>query len=104
MREAAFPATSTAAMTDVVIIRSQRYTVDEPRFRAFVNELAGEVRGAKNVESVRAYPQAHDPSLVSKDRRATMVQFAMPDESGLGIDDVISAVQRATRAPPSPPG
>src|SRR5215831_13229714 len=95
VREAAFPAASTAAMTDVVVVRSSRYTVDAPRFRAFVNKLAGEVRAAKNVESVRAYTQVLDSSLVSRDRHATMVQFAMPNESTSGIDDVISAVRRA---------
>ena len=98
VREAAFPAASTASMTDVVVVRSPRYTVDAPQFRAFVNTLAGQVRDAKNVESVRAYPQANDPSLVSKDRHATMVQFAMPDESTSGIDDVISAVRHADAA------
>jgi RND superfamily putative drug exporter len=95
VREAAFPAASSAAMTDVVVVRSERYTVDAPQFRAFVRTLAGEVRDAEHVESVRAYTQAHDPSLVSKDRHATLVQFAMPDESSSGIDDVISAVRRA---------
>jgi len=95
VREAAFPPASTAAMTDVVVVRSSRYTVDAPRFRAFVNKLAGEVRAAKNVESVRAYTQVLDSSLVSRDRHATMVQFAMPNESTSGIDDVISAVRRA---------
>jgi uncharacterized membrane protein YdfJ with MMPL/SSD domain len=99
VREAAFPAASSAAITDIVVVRSERYTVDEPRFRAFVHRLAGEVRGAEGVESVRAYPEARDPSLVSKDRHATMVQFAMPDESDSGIDDVISAVQDADSAP-----
>jgi uncharacterized membrane protein YdfJ with MMPL/SSD domain len=95
VREAAFPAASTAAMTDVVVIRSERYTVDEPQFRALVHKLAGEVHGAKNVESVRAYPQAHDEALVSRDRHATIVQFAMPNESSSGIDDVIDAARRA---------
>jgi putative drug exporter of the RND superfamily len=99
VREAAFPAASSAAITDVVVVRSNRYPVDSPRFRALVHNLAGEVRGAKGVESVRAYPRANDPSLVSKDRQATMVQFAMPDESSSGIDDVISAVERADASP-----
>src|SRR6266536_1218178 len=96
VREAAFPAASSAAaITDIIVIRSPRYTVDAPQFRSFVRTLAGEVRRAKDVKSIRAYLGAHDPSLVSKDRRATMVQFAMPNESSSGIDDVISAVRRA---------
>jgi RND superfamily putative drug exporter len=99
VREAAFPAASTAAITDIVVVRSARYTVDARRYRAFVSKLAGEVRGAKGVEGVRAYPNVHDSSLVSKDRHATMVQFAMPNESSSGIDDVLSAVQRADSSP-----
>jgi uncharacterized membrane protein YdfJ with MMPL/SSD domain len=93
--EAAFPTASSAAITDIVIVRSPNYTVDDPRFRAFVRRLGGEVRGAKAVESVRTYFGAHDPSLVSADRHATLVQFAMPDESSSGIDDVVTAVKHA---------
>jgi RND superfamily putative drug exporter len=95
VREAAFPAASSAAVTDIVIVHSPRYTVDAPRYRGFVRTLAGKVRGAEDVASVRTYLSARDPSLVSKDRHATMVQFAMPDESSSGIDDVVGAVQRA---------
>jgi RND superfamily putative drug exporter len=96
---AAFPAASRAAITDIVVVRSPRYTVDAPRFRSFVGTLTGEVRTAKSVASVRNYLGAHDASLVSKDRHATMVQFAMPHESTTGIDAVISAVQRADASP-----
>jgi RND superfamily putative drug exporter len=99
VRETAFPAASSAAITDIVVVRSALYKVDAPRFSAFVRKLAGEVRDAKGVESVRAYPQARDLSLVSKDHHATMVQFAMPDESSSGIDDVLSSVQRADSSP-----
>ena len=100
VREAAFPtASSAAAITDIVVVRSPRYTVDAPQFRSFVRTLAGEVRGAKDVASVRSYLGARDPTLVSKDRHTTLVQFAMPDETSSGIDDVVSAVQRANRSP-----
>ena len=100
VREAAFPAASGSAITDIIVVRSRRYTVDAPQYRAFVRTLAGEVRGANGVESVRSYVGSSDDlSLVSKDRRATMVQFSMPDESSSGIDDVISTVKRADGSP-----
>jgi putative drug exporter of the RND superfamily len=95
IREAAFPAASSAAITDVVIVHSARYTVDAPAYRSFVRELAGGVAAAKGVESVRTYLGTRDPSLVSGDRHATLVQFAMPDESSSGIDDVIDAARKA---------
>src|SRR5262245_58024001 len=99
VRDAAFPAAASAAITDIVVVRSTRYTVDAPRFRSLVRALAGEVGRAKHVESVRSYLGAADPSLVSSDRHATMVQFAMPDESKSGIEDVISAVKHADARP-----
>jgi len=99
VREAAFPAASSAGITDIVDIRSSRYTVQSPRFRALVRKLAGEVSDAKGVRGVRTYLTTRDPSLVSKDRHATMLQLAMPKESSSGIDDVISAVRRADASP-----
>ena len=100
VRDAAFPAASSAGITDIVVIRSSRYTVLSPRFRTLVRTLAGEARGADGVKGVRTYITTRDPSLVSKDRHATMLQLVMPDESSSGIDDVISAVRRVdgTRA------
>src|SRR4029450_11616436 len=99
VREAAFPAASSAGITDIVDIHSSRYTVQSARFRAIVGTLAGEVRDAKGVKAVRTYLTTDDPSLVSKDRHATMLQLAMPNESSPGIDDVISAVRRADASP-----
>src|SRR5262245_26669726 len=90
---AAFPPTAGAAITDIVVLGSSRYTVDAPQFQAVVRGLASQVRRASGVDSVRSYLDAHDPSLVSKDRRATMVQFAASSDDG--IDDVVGAVERA---------
>jgi uncharacterized membrane protein YdfJ with MMPL/SSD domain len=98
-REAAFPATAASAVTDVVVVRSPTYTVDAPQYRSFVKTLAEEVSRAEKVASTRTYLAAADPTLVSKDRHATMIQFAMPDESTAGIDHVIDAVRRADANP-----
>jgi hypothetical protein len=58
----AFPAS--AAMTDFLVVRSRNYTIEAPQFRALVRGLASDVREATDVESVRTYLGAHDPSLV----------------------------------------
>jgi putative drug exporter of the RND superfamily len=81
-----------AAITDIVVVRSPRYTVDASQFQALVRALAAEIRQA-GVATVRSYLDAHDPSLVTKDRHATMVQFSKASEGG--IDDIVSAVKRA---------
>src|SRR6266545_2730645 len=92
-----FPPSAGAAVTDIVVVRSPRYTVDAPQFRALVRGLASDVRRAGGVDSVRTYLDARDPSLVTKDRHATMVQFA--EVSDDGIDDIVGAVERADERP-----
>jgi putative drug exporter of the RND superfamily len=93
----AFPPTVGAAVTDIVVVRSAQYTVEAPRFRALVRRVASDVRRAGGVGSVRTYLDAGDPSLVTRDGHASMVQFAAASDDG--IDDVVSAVERADASP-----
>jgi uncharacterized membrane protein YdfJ with MMPL/SSD domain len=92
-RDAAFPPTVSGAVTDIVVVRSPRYRVDAPRFGALVRGIVAEVRRAGGVDGVRSYLDTRDPSLVTKDRHATMVQFAAGSDDG--IDDIVGAVERA---------
>ena len=93
----AFPPTVGAAVTDIVVVRSSRYTVDVPQFGALVRGVVADLRRAGGVDSVRSYLDTHDPSLVSKDRHATMVQFAAGSDDG--IDDIVDAIGRADATP-----
>jgi RND superfamily putative drug exporter len=89
----AFPPSAGPAFTDIVVVRSARYTVDTPRFRALVRGIVSDVRRAVGVEAVRSYLDTRDPSLVARDRHATMVQLAATSDGGM--DDVVAAVDRA---------
>src|SRR5262245_15036403 len=51
----AFPPTVGAAVTDIVVVRSPRYTVEAPQFRAVVRGLAARVSRAGGVKSVSTY-------------------------------------------------
>jgi uncharacterized membrane protein YdfJ with MMPL/SSD domain len=93
----AFRPTISSAVTDIVVVRSPRYTVDAPRFRALVRTLDSQVRQTEGVDSVHSYLSALDRSLVSDDRHATMVQFAAASDDG--IDDIVGAVERADASP-----
>jgi uncharacterized membrane protein YdfJ with MMPL/SSD domain len=93
----AFPPSASGAMTDIVVVRSLKYTVDAPEFRAVVRRLANTARQAEGVDGVRTYLAASDPSLVSRDRHAAMVQLADPSDDG--IDDIVGAVERADASP-----
>jgi RND superfamily putative drug exporter len=94
---ASFPPTVGAAMTDIVVVRSDRYRVRTPQFDRVVGSLAREIRSAGGVDAVRSYLSTPDPTLVSRDRRAAMVQFA--DASDDGIDHVVAVVHRANEQP-----
>ena len=94
---ASFPPTVGAAMTDIVVVRSDRYRAHTPRFDAVVRSLGREIRSAGGVDAVRTYLSSTDPTLVSRDRRAAMVQFA--DSSDDGIDHIVAAVHRANEQP-----
>ncbi len=94
---ASFPPTIGAAMTDIVVVRSDRYRVHTPRFDAMVRRLGSAVRSAEGVVAVRSYLSSPDPTLVSRDRRAAMVQFS--EDSDDGIDHVVAAVHRADEQP-----
>jgi uncharacterized membrane protein YdfJ with MMPL/SSD domain len=93
---AAFPPTGSSAVTDIVVVRSRRYTVDAPQFKVLVRGLASEMRRA-GVASVRTYLDRRNPSLVTRDRHATMLQFSKASDDG--IDAIVGAVERADASP-----
>jgi RND superfamily putative drug exporter len=64
--------------TETVVVQSDSKTVDDPEYQAFVNSLVGEVRGLdKTVGSVTSYYELGDESLVSKDRRTTILPVSL---------------------------
>jgi RND superfamily putative drug exporter len=77
-----FPAGSRASEADVIVVRSERYTVDAPQFRALVAGLTAKLR--------------HERAIVSQDRHATLVPVNTDSD---GIEDVIAAVDRADANP-----
>jgi putative drug exporter of the RND superfamily len=89
---AAFPPDPRRAVTDLVVVRSDAYTVDQPRFRAFVAELAREGRETGAVAGAQTYYATGDRSLVSSDRHATLVPLFIEDEDRAA--DVIEVVER----------
>jgi putative drug exporter of the RND superfamily len=74
-----FPTVSSTA--DVIVIRSDRYAVDTPQYRAFVAKLARQVHGEQ------------ERSRVSADEHALLLPVSIEDSDA--TDGVISAVKRA---------
>ena len=77
-------------MSEFVIVRSAAHTAEDAAYKAYVNELAGEIAGLGDgiVESVATYYQTKDPTLVSKDGHAMLVQVVMAGDLNTAIDNV----------------
>jgi RND superfamily putative drug exporter len=91
----AFPASAPSATTDLIVVDSQRYTVNSPQFRALVGQLAAQVRADKGVASVHSYLDARGASLVSPNRHAALLAIAIPNFNGGVVNNVVDAVQGA---------
>ncbi|HVR12576.1 MAG TPA: hypothetical protein VMS41_02260, partial [Gaiellaceae bacterium] len=50
-----FPPDPSRATSDLVVINSTRYTVDDPQYRAFVAKLVAEGRATGGVANARVY-------------------------------------------------
>jgi RND superfamily putative drug exporter len=76
--------------TELVIVRSQARTVDDPAFRAAVTRLQAGVNalGPGVVEQVGSFYQLRDPSLVSRDRHATLLPVVMAGSAEQATDHV----------------
>ena len=88
------------AITEIVIVQSDTRTVDDPTFQ----ERAGSVYdaivllGSGTVTGGRSYYQENDPSLVSADRKATIMPFVMIGdlkEATKNVEDVLRVVVEA---------
>ncbi len=93
----AFPPDPNAIVTDVAIIRSPRFTVDDERFRRFVEDLERTSRATRGIASARTYYGTRDASLVSPDRHATLIPMFIVGEDE--TPDVIDAVAAADADP-----
>lgn len=89
---------------EVVIVRSDTLTVDNPEFAAFVAELGEDLRalGPEVLSGGTSYYVTGDESLVSADRRTTLVPLVMTgdyEEAAAAVGAVLD-VTRAAGADP----
>jgi uncharacterized membrane protein YdfJ with MMPL/SSD domain len=93
----AFPRKPNEFVTDIVVIRSERYPVGAPEFRAFVRQAVAQGRQSGAVAGFRDYYSTNDQSLVSLDRHGLAIPINIPDTDLAGR--VVEVVERADRDP-----
>jgi RND superfamily putative drug exporter len=94
---AAFRPDPEHALTDLVVVRSARLTVDGEQFRTFADGLVRTGRESGAVLNAVTYFDTADPSLVSSDRHSTLIPINIANDDAAG--EVIDAVQRADADP-----
>jgi len=77
-------------MSEFVIVQSAAHTAKDAAFKAYVKQLAGEIAGLGDgiVESVATYYQTQDPTLVSRDGHAMLVQVVMAGDLNTAVANV----------------
>jgi uncharacterized membrane protein YdfJ with MMPL/SSD domain len=94
----AFPPDPETFSTDVVIVRSEQFTVDAPEFEAFVGRLLDD-SGEAALNQGRSYLTEPSEAAVSADRHATLVSIAIVDDGDAA--GVIEELEAASEIPPS---
>jgi RND superfamily putative drug exporter len=77
-------------MSEFVIVRSATLTAKDAAYKAYVSGLAGEIAGLGDgvVEGVVTSYQTKDPTMVSKDGHAMLVQVVLAGDLNTAIDHV----------------
>jgi uncharacterized membrane protein YdfJ with MMPL/SSD domain len=94
--EAAFPVDPRRTISDIAVVRSEQYTVDDPQFRAFANTLFVQARATDALAGAHTWYATRDVSLVSKDRHAMIVPLLVKDGRAA---DLLPVVEHADRDP-----
>ncbi len=94
----AFPQAANEQVSDIVVIRSERFRVSDLQFKALVRSTETSIRGTGVANNITSYldPRAPAP-LVSRDRHASAI--ALYVDGADAIPPVESVVHRADRDP-----
>ncbi len=79
--------------SELVIVRSERHTVDDPEFRARLEELVEAGRRTGAVEQAVTYSGTGDESLVSPDRKAVLIPVRVVEPGEDSIESLVEIVQ-----------
>jgi RND superfamily putative drug exporter len=80
---------------ELIIVRSETATVNEPAFRERVRTLVADARETGSVSEVQSYLDRGGEILVSRDRHATLVPIVLKEKEEERIDDLVPVIERA---------
>ena len=88
---------SNDTIDEMAIVRSTTLTVDDPAYRSYVEDLYGDLTalGDEVISGGTHYYLTGDESLVSEDRRTTLMPLEMPQDAKGDVDQVVQVVDKA---------
>ncbi len=91
---------SNSTFGEIVVVRSNELTVDDPAYRMFVETLHGDLLalGDDVVAGAADFWSTGDESLVSGDRHTTLLTLVVPDDASEEIDQVHAVAEEAAAA------
>ena len=90
-------------VTEIVVVQSETLTVDDPAFRQKVETVFGDIfaLGSDTVAAGRIYYQENDESLVSEDRKTTIMQLVLTGrlkDAEKNVGHILDIVEEADAA------
>ena len=76
--------------TEPVVVRSARYTVDDPEFTVVVRRLARDAAGS--IAFARLYTETRDASLVSPDRHALLIPIGLTTPREPALERLLAVI------------
>lgn len=87
-------------MTDFVIVKSAELTVEDPDFQTYVSRITREVEalGPDVVAATSTYYQTGDPTMVSPDKRSTLVAVVMAGDTDQALENAATLHDTVTQS------
>jgi len=87
--------------SEIVIVRSSMFTVDDPAYQSYVEQLFGQINalGDELITSGTTFYLSGDESLVSADRKTTLIPLTIPADAWGEIDQLHEIVETSLESP-----
>jgi uncharacterized membrane protein YdfJ with MMPL/SSD domain len=83
-------------VNELVLVRSERVNVDDPRFRIKVDQVLETVRQSGAAHNATSIYESGDQALVAKSRRATLIPVGLTGDCEASADTVTEIAERAS--------
>lgn len=82
-------------VNELILVRSEHVTIDDPAFRAKVASVLAEVRASGVAHNATSFYESDDAALVSPSRRATLIPVGIQGDGEVAAERLIEIAEEA---------